>query len=116
MKLGMVFECITASAGLAAAEGDLETLTEQVLDGLLCNPAFTALTDANGNRLVEGFTELEIIERFDGSSDRHIGTAHIGLGVQYHQVFNPVLTTPLEEITLTTTDEFLSADLVFPQN
>jgi hypothetical protein len=99
--LTLALQCVVSGPELRTVEQDLDALAEQVVNGLLCNPAFIGMLDGNGARVFEAITNLEMVPRFSGEGDRHIGTMHIALGIQYHDVYQPTLGPPLTTIGVT---------------
>lgn len=100
--LTLMIECITSGYELRQVEQDLDTLSEQTVEGLLRSPAFTGLQNPDGGgQLFEGFSNLSITLDFRGDSDRHLGSARIGIGIRYHDVYQPIIAQPLTAVSLT---------------
>lgn len=101
--LTLVVDCIVASTSLPKCETALDTLAEQVTEGLLRSVRFVSARNPDtGGKLFEGFSDLVVTVAFSGEGDRHIGTTRIALGIRYHDAYPPLITQPLKTIAINT--------------
>jgi hypothetical protein len=92
VSLHLEIQCLVIRARMADAVTDLDTLTGEVIEALLCDPVWP--------KQMEFIESGALIRQFKPQNERVIGDGRVTFVCKYNETYPPRVTTPLSQVDL----------------